>query len=78
MSNGITRQVMALQHIAAFSAALRGHELSAWQTGQGFALAHCVRCGAELRVYFPVLEPEMDGAALDRECDQYAAAEKVA
>ncbi|HZT34143.1 MAG TPA: hypothetical protein VFA33_29895 [Bryobacteraceae bacterium] len=74
----VAPQLAALQRIAAFSAAMRGHELGEWQTGEGFAQASCVRCGAQLRVYFPALEPEMDGPALERECSREAAEEEAA
>ena len=78
MTPGIADQLAALQRIAAFSAALRGHGLGEWQTGEGFALAKCIQCGAELRVYFPALEPEMDGPALDHECARRAVAAEAA
>jgi len=73
MTTGLVHQLAALQRIAAFSAAVRGHELGEWQTGEGFALARCTRCGAELRVYYPALQPEMDGPALGHACGQHAA-----
>jgi hypothetical protein len=70
MTTGFAHQIAALQHIATFSAAVRGHELGEWDTGHGSASACCIRCGAELRVYFPALQPEMDGPALARSCDE--------
>ncbi len=69
MTTGIAGQIAALQRIATYSAAVRGHELGGWQMGEDFALASCIRCGAELRVYFPALQPEMDGPALDQACE---------
>jgi hypothetical protein len=78
MTTGVADQLAALQPIAAFSAAMRGHGLGEWQTGEGFALAHCIQCSAELRVYFPALEPEMDGPALDYECAHHAVAAEAA
>ena len=78
MTTGIAHQLAALRRIAAFSAAVRGHGLGEWQTGEGFALAKCIQCGAELRVYFPALEPEMDGPALDYECARHAVAAEAA
>jgi len=66
-------QLTALQRIAAFSAKVRGHELGEWYSGDGFASARCGRCGAELRVYFSPVQPEIDGAAIDRLCGQEAA-----
>jgi len=63
-------QLAALERIAAFSAKLRGHELGEWHKGEGFAMASCVRCGAELRVYGSVIQPEIDGPALDCLCGE--------
>jgi hypothetical protein len=78
MTNEIARQLAALQRIAAFSAEVRGHRLGEWQTGEGCALANCIQCGAELRVYFPALQPEIDGPALDGECGQRVVAVEAA
>ena len=82
MTTGIAGQLNALQRIAAFTAAVRGHELGAWQVSEDRAIACCVRCGAALRVYFPVLQPEMDGQALEGlcegVCEQPAAAGRAA
>jgi hypothetical protein len=71
-------QLAVSQRIAAFSAKLCGHELGEWRTGEDFAAANCVRCGAELRVYFPALQPEMDGRALEHLCGERATAERAA
>ena len=68
MTTETTHQLAALQHIAAFSACVRGHELGQWQISESSALTSCVRCGAELRAHFPALQPEIDGAALERAC----------
>jgi len=61
-------QLAALQRIAAFSARLREHELGEWHTGEGIARACCIRCRAELRLYYSPIQPEMDGAALESLC----------
>ncbi len=61
-------QLDALQRIAKFSAQVRGHELGQWQIGDGFAQANCTRCGRFLRVYMSLLQPDMDGAALETGC----------
>jgi len=71
-------QISAIQHIAVFSAAVRGHELGAWQVGPHSALASCVRCGAALRVHFPVIQPEMDGPALEQLCGEPVVGERAA
>jgi len=78
MTSGTGHQVAALQRIAVFSAAVRGHELGGWRMGEGYGAAQCTHCGAELRVHFPALQPEMDGAALDDVCGQPALAGKAA
>jgi hypothetical protein len=78
MTTEIARQLAALQRIAKFSASLRGHQLADWQTGEDFAQASCIQCGAALRVYFPALHPEMDGPALKRACRSRAAAGRAA
>lgn len=78
MTAGICDQLTALRRIAAFSAALRGHELGEWHTSDNFALASCIRCGAELRVYFPAIQPDMDGRALEQACYPQALGELVA
>ena len=66
-------RLTALQRIAAFSARLRGHQLGAWNSGDGCASARCIRCGAGLRVYNSPIQPEMDGAAINCICSQRSA-----
>jgi len=61
-------QLAALRRIALFSAGLRGHKVGEWRISEGFAEASCLKCGAELRVCVPVIQPEMDGSALEQEC----------
>jgi len=73
MTIQVADQLAALQRIAAFSATLRGHELGAWHTREGCSQARCIRCRAELRVYFPAVQPEVSGAAIERLCDRRAA-----
>ena len=69
----MSEQLTALQRIAVFSARLRGHELATWTAGEACASARCIRCGAEVRVYLSLIQPEMDGAALDCLCGEGAA-----
>jgi len=78
MSPETVDQLAALRRIALFSAALRGHKVGGWRIGESFAEASCVQCGAGLRVYFPVIQPEMDGSALERECTPGAVASRAA
>jgi hypothetical protein len=79
MTTGLVHQLAALQRIAAFSVAVRGHELGEWRTGENFARASCIHCGAALRVYRPAaFEPEMDGPALEDACGAHAVAGRAA
>ncbi|MGO4880430.1 MAG: hypothetical protein ACLP59_06355 [Bryobacteraceae bacterium] len=71
-------QFEILQRIATFSARVRGHELGEWRRSENGARASCTQCGAELCVYFPALQPEMDGPALDHLCGKRPAAEQAA
>jgi len=71
-------QLQALQRIANFSAAVRGHFLGEWCAGAGHAHARCLRCGAELRIYLSPIQPEMDGDALVNECARRRTEERVA
>jgi len=78
MTDAAAHQLAALQRIATYSARLRGHELGAWHTLAGCSLARCIRCHAELRVYFPAIQPEVAGPAIERPCHARTAAVKVA
>ena len=78
MTTGMVHQLAALQRIAAFSAAVRGHALGEWRTGENFAQASCTQCGAELRVYVAALQPEIEGPAIEHACGQHAAAGRAA
>ena len=68
MTTRLADQITVLQRMAAFAARVRNHELGEWRTAGGSSSACCTRCGAELRVYFPALQPEMDGPALEDTC----------
>ena len=78
MANESARQLAPLQRIAVFSAKVRGHVLGDWHAGDSSAVASCVRCGAALRVYFPVIQPEMDGPALEQLCGERVEGERAA
>ena len=73
-----TGQFEILKRIATFSAGVRGHELGDWHESENGAKTSCRQCGAELRVYYPALQPEMDGPALDRLCGERPAVEQAA
>jgi hypothetical protein len=64
----VVNPLTALKHIAAFSAGLRGHELENWEPGERFALATCIRCKAQVRVYYSPLQPEVAGDAITCKC----------
>ena len=64
----IADQLIALQRIAQFSAKVRGHELGPWRATEVSAQSNCTHCGEPLRVYVSLIQPEMDGAALEGEC----------
>jgi hypothetical protein len=72
---GKSHQFEALQRIAAFSAKLRGHELTVWRSGAGSSTARCVKCGRAVTVYASFLQPDMDGPALACMCGETAAEE---
>jgi hypothetical protein len=78
MTTEVTSQLTALQRIAAFSAKVRGHDLGAWDTREGCSRSRCIRCGGALNVYFPVLQPELEGAAVESLCDPRTVAGKAA
>lgn len=68
MTTGFADQLEALQRIATFSAALRGHALGEWQSGPECVWANCTKCGAQLRAYPSPLQPDLDGPALSQAC----------
>ena len=78
MTHGVAHQLAALQRIAVYSAAVRGHELGAWHTLEICSVARCIRCRAETRVYFPAFQPEVEGTAIERLCAPQTAGVKVA
>lgn len=61
-------QIFDFERIAAVSAVLRGHELGEWRFQEGFAAARCIWCNRELLVYNSLVQPDMDGAALEHNC----------
>jgi len=63
-----TSQFDVLMRIAAFSAALRGHQLTAWRETANSAHSSCAKCGHSVTVYPSLFEPTMDGLALEVDC----------
>ena len=78
MTTGMANQVATLQRIAVFSAAVRGHEVGGWQIEENSATATCLHCGAAVRVYFPALDPKMDGPAVEDTCGAEAVVGRAA
>jgi hypothetical protein len=64
----IASQLDALRRIAEFSAKARGHQLSTWQISEYSARAVCTKCGGGVSVHVSLMQPDIDGAALDGEC----------
>lgn len=64
------RQLEALERIAAFSAKVRGHQLTGWKRSRHSSTAACASCGRTLTVYRSLLQPEMQGDALESECEE--------
>jgi len=71
--NSMTDQLASLQRIADFSARLRGHNPGAWRASEDSAVASCIHCGRELRIYCSLIEPDIDGSALEDYCVPRAA-----
>lgn len=78
MTTAIAQRRAALRRIAAYSAGVRGHALGRWRTAGDYGRASCTRCGARLRIYFPALQPEMDGPALAQACEPQAVSKQAA
>lgn len=71
--NSMTDQLAALQRIADFSARLRGHEPGLWRASEDSAVANCIHCGRELRIYSSLMQPDIDGSILEDTCVSRAA-----
>jgi|HubBroStandDraft_5_1064220.scaffolds.fasta_scaffold1498499_1 hypothetical protein len=61
-------QFDSLERIAAFAAKVRGHQLTGWKRSRYSATAACAACNRTVTVYLSLLQPEMQGAALEGEC----------
>jgi hypothetical protein len=61
-------QLDALERIAAFAAKIRGHELIGWERSQDSATATCAICRRTVTVYRSLVQPEMQGGAIEAEC----------
>jgi hypothetical protein len=64
----IAHQLEILQRIAMFSAQAHGHSLNAWRTSEYSATAACSKCGSTVTVYVSLLQPDIEGTALNAEC----------
>ena len=70
---GKSHQFETLQRIAAYSAKLRGHQLSVWRTSADSSTARCAKCGRAVTVYVSFLQPDIAGPALASECGETVA-----
>lgn len=71
--HSVTGQLIGLQRIASFSVQLRGHDMGAWRTDNQSAVASCLHCGRELYAYCSLLQPDIEGPALEDYCVPRAA-----
>jgi hypothetical protein len=63
-------QLNALERIAAFAAKVRGHQLTGWKRSRDSATAACTVCGRTVTVYRSLVQPEMQGDAIESECPE--------
>lgn len=75
---GIAHQLEILQHVAAFSAQAYGHGLTAWRIGRFSATAACSKCRRTVSVHVSLLQPDIDGPALNAECGAAECGERCA
>jgi len=65
---GTAHQLEVLRRIAAFSAQAHGHELAAWWSCEFSATAACAKCRRTVTVHVSLLQPDIEGPALNAEC----------
>ena len=75
---GIAHQLEILQRIAAFSAQAYGHELTAWRICEFSATAACPKCRRTVTVHVSLLQPDIEGSALNAECGAAECGERSA
>ena len=66
----IPNQWDVLERIATFSAKVRGHRLAGWKRSPHSSTAACAACSRTVTVYRSVLQPEMQGDALESKCEE--------
>ncbi|MGO4880469.1 MAG: hypothetical protein ACLP59_06550 [Bryobacteraceae bacterium] len=62
-------QLDALERIAVFAAKVRGHQLTGWKRSAHSSTAACEVCRQTVTVYCSLIQPEMQGEAIKRECE---------
>ena len=75
---GVAHQLEILQRIAAFSAQAYGHELTAWRICEFSATAACSKCRRTVTVHVSLLQPDIEGSALNAECSAAECGERSA
>ena len=63
-------QLDVLEHIAAFAAKVRGHQLTGWKRSRHSATAACSACRRTVTVYRSLVQPVMQGGALEDHCKE--------
>ncbi len=63
-------QLDVLERIAAFAAKIRGHQLTGWKRSQHSSTAACAACGRTATVYRSLVQPEMQGDAIEGDCEE--------
>ncbi len=64
-----TSQLDVLERIAAFSAKVRGHQLTGWKRSAHSSTATCEVCRQTVTVYCSLVQPEAGGDAIEGECE---------
>jgi hypothetical protein len=62
-------QLDVLERMAAFAALVRDHHLTSWKRSQHSSTSACAVCGRTVTVYRSAVQPEIEGGAIERECD---------
>jgi len=63
-------QLDVLERIAAFAAKVRGHRLTGWTRSPHSSTAACSECNRTVTVYRSLVQPEMQGDAIESDCKE--------
>ena len=75
---GVGHQLEIPQRIGAFSAQAYGHELAAWRICEFSATAACSKCRRTVIIHVSLLQPGIEGSALNAECGAAECGERSA